>query len=185
MASLRLGDLELRERRVYIRATTSKSMHARDVTIPIEAAKVLDAYIANHRKGESGDDSPLFTDRHGNALTGNAVRKLFERLKVRTGIRDLCAHQMRHTWATNFHRSGSGSRIDLMVEGGWTTGRTVERDTESRPFEKRRKAPSPFTASRKAMEERRPSERGPSEERRPSDRGPSQKREGLYEKRSA
>jgi integrase/recombinase XerD len=180
LASLRLADVELRERRIHIRATTSKSIHARDVTIPIEAAKALDAYIADHRMGETEDDAPLFTDRHGNPLTGNAIRKLFERLKARTGIRDLCAHQMRHTWATNFHRSGSGSRFDLRVEGGWTTGRMVERYTKSRPFEERRKAPSPFTASRKAMEERRPSERGPSEERRPSPKG-----EGLYADRIA
>ena len=91
-------------------------------------------------------------------MTGNAVRKLFERLKLRTGIRDLCAHMLRHTWATNFHRSGSGSRFDLMVEGGWTTGRMVERYVKSRPFEERRKAPSPFTAARKRRdeEEKRP-----------------------------
>jgi integrase/recombinase XerD len=185
LASLRLGDVEIQERRLHIRATTSKSVHARDVTIPIEAAKALDSYIADHRSGAAEEDAPLFTDRRGNGLRGDAVRKLFERLKVRTGIRDLCAHQMRHTWATNFHRSGSGSRFDLMVEGGWTTGRMVERYTKSRPFEERRKAPSPFTASRKAMEERRPSERRPSEERGPAERGTSQKKEGLYQKRTA
>jgi integrase len=42
------------------------------------------------------------TDRYGKALTGNAIRKLFERLKVKSGIRDLSAHMLRHTWATNF-----------------------------------------------------------------------------------
>jgi hypothetical protein len=99
---------------------------------------------------------PLFTDRHRRALTGNEVRKLFERLKTRTGIRDLCAHMLRHTWATNFHRSGSGSRFDMQVEGGWTAGRMVERYCKARPFEERRKAPSPFTASRAALKEKRP-----------------------------
>ncbi|MGH2376968.1 MAG: tyrosine-type recombinase/integrase [Candidatus Limnocylindria bacterium] len=165
LANLRLGDVDLHERRLRIRAATSKSVHSRDVTIPIEALKALDSYLLDHRHGETDEEAPLFTDRHGRPLTGNAVRKLFERLKVRTGIRDLCAHMLRHTWATNFHRSGSGSRFDLMVEGGWTTGRMVERYTKARPFEERRRAPSPFTAPRKAAKEKRPSEMRPPQQR--------------------
>lgn len=161
LASLHLGDLDVSERRLHIRAATSKSIHSRDVSVPIETVKALDGYLADYRVGDIEDEAPLFTDRHGRTLTGNAVRKLFERLKVRTGIRDLCAHMLRHTWATNFHRSGSGSRFDLMVEGGWTTGRMVERYTKARPFEERRRAPSPFTASRNARKEKRPSEMRP------------------------
>src|SRR2546426_6307455 len=55
-------------------------------------------------------------------------------------------------------RSGSGSKFDMQVEGGWTTGRMVERYCKARPFEERRKAPSPFTASRAAQKEKRPSQ---------------------------
>lgn len=142
-----LGDVELHERRLHVRAATSKSVHSREVTIPIEALKALDGYIADHRKSEVDEEAPLFTDRHGRPLTGNAIRKLFERLKVRMGVRDLCAHMLRHTWATNFHRSGSGSRFDLMVEGGWTTGRMVERT--------RRRAPSRSAAEHRPRSPRR------------------------------
>ncbi len=67
--------------------------HARAV----ETLKALDAYVMDHRLGSAEAADPLFTDRHGKPLTGNAVRKLFERLKTRTGIRDLCAHMLRHT----------------------------------------------------------------------------------------
>ena len=67
-----------------------------------------------------------------------------------------------------------GSKFDMQVEGGWTTGRMVERYCKARPFEERRKAPSPFTASRAAR-----AEKGPSEKR------PSQQRSGLYGKRIA
>jgi site-specific recombinase XerD len=174
LVSLQLGDLDLSERRLHIRAATSKSVHSRDANVPLETLKALDGYVADHRIGDSEENAPLFTDRHGRAVTGNAIRKLFERLKVRTGIRDLCAHMLRHTWATNFHRSGSGSRFDLMVEGGWTTGRMVERYTKARPFEERRRAPSPFTASRNARKEKRPSEKRP-----------SQQLSGLFGKRTA
>lgn len=149
------------ERRVHIRASTSKSIHPRDVSVPIETLKALDAYINDYRDGDDGPEAALFTDRRGEPLTGNGVRKLFERLAVKSGIRDLSAHMLRHTWATNFHRSGSGSRFDLMTEGGWTTGRMVERYTKARPFEERRRAPSPFTAPRNARKEKRHQRSGP------------------------
>ncbi|HEY6203919.1 MAG TPA: tyrosine-type recombinase/integrase [Candidatus Limnocylindria bacterium] len=160
-ANLRFSDVKVHDRTLHVRAQTSKSVHPRDVTIPIETAKVLDEYL-DQREGEIDADAPFFVDRHGRALSGNGIRKLFERLKVRSGIRDLCAHINRPTWATNFHRSGSGSRFDLMVEGGWTTGRMVERYTKARPVEERRRAPSPFTASRSARKEKRPLEKRPS-----------------------
>lgn len=160
ICALRLGDVDLRERRLHVRAATSKSIHSRDVTIPVEVVKELDVYL-DGRMGPADEDDPLFTDRRGRPLTGTAVHKLFERLKVRTGIRDLSAHMCRHTWATNFHRSSSGSRFDLQVEGGWTTGRMVERYCKARPFEERRRAPSPFTAWRAALSGKRPTGKTP------------------------
>jgi hypothetical protein len=42
----------------------------------------------------------------------------------------------------------------------------VERYTKARPFEERRRAPSPFTAARKAAKEKRPSEMRPPRRRR-------------------
>ena len=151
-----VGDLDspdyesLTERCLHIRAETSKSTHARDVTIPIEVVKQLDRYIADYR-ADGGDDDFLFVDRRGGPLTGNAVQSLFKRLRVRAGIRDLCAHMLRHTWATQFNRSASGSRFDLQVEGGWTTGRMVDRYCKARPFEERRRADSPFKAFNEAV----------------------------------
>ena len=174
LCGLRLGDVDLRERRLHVRAATSKSGAARDVTLHLEAAKELDVYINDVRRGEVDADAPLFTDASGNALTGNAVRKLFDRLKRSTGIDDLCAHMLRHTWATNYHRSASGSRFDLQTEGGWRTGRMVERYTKSRPFEERRRGPSPLTAFREATKGKRP------EGKRPTQQG-----SGLTETRTA
>ena len=162
LVGLRIGDVSLRERRIHIRASSSKSVHPRDVTVPIETLKALDLLLEDYPNETPDPDAPLFTDRRGEPLTGNAVRKLFERLAARSGIRDLCAHMLRHTWATNFHRSGSGSRFDLMTEGGWSTGRVVERYTKARPFEERRRAPSPFTAPRNSQKEKRPVEKWPS-----------------------
>lgn len=164
LCGLRLGDVDLSERRLHVRAATSKSGQARDVTLHLEATKELDVYINDVRKGEVDSEAALFTDRSGVALTGNAVRKLFDRLKVSTGIDDLCAHMLRHTWATNYHRSASGSRFDLQTEGGWRTGRMVERYTKSRPFDERRRGPSPLTAFREATKGKRPGGKRPSQQ---------------------
>lgn len=59
--------------------------------------------------------------------------KLFDRLSQHRHRRSLRAHA-RHTWATNYQRSAGGSRFDPQAEGGWRTGRMVERYTKSRPF---------------------------------------------------
>ena len=76
LVGLRLTDLAAAERRLHVRALTSKSVHSRDVTVPIETLKALDAYVHDHRLGSAEPEDPLFTDRYGHALTGNAVRKL-------------------------------------------------------------------------------------------------------------
>ena len=167
LIGLRISDLNLAERLLGVRASTSKSVHARDIAIPPEVLKELDRYLNDFRPGESDDDDPLFTDRRGGPLTGQAIRRLFDRLKVRTGIRDLCAHMLRHTWATNYNRSGSGSAFDLQIEGGWTTGRMVERYCKVRPLAERRRAPSPFSAPRAAAAHagKRPAEKRPPQQK--------------------
>lgn len=56
------------------------------------ATKALETYVNDVRAGDTDVDAALFVDRSGQALTGSAVRKVFDRLKVSTGIDDFCAH---------------------------------------------------------------------------------------------
>jgi site-specific recombinase XerD len=174
LTSLRLSDLDAQQRLLRVRATTSKSVHARDIAMPVEVVKELDHYIFDVRLGAQEDDASIFTNRYGKALTGTAIRRLFDRLKVRTGIPDLTAHMLRHTWATNYNRSRTGSTFDLQVEGGWTTARMVDRYCKVRPLDERRRAPSPFTAPRAARS---------GVEKRPSGKGPSQQKSALARRR--
>ncbi len=150
-----------------IRASTSKSIRPREIAIPLETLKELDRYLRDFRKGDTDEDAPLFTGRRGGPLTAQAVKRLFDRLKVRTGIRDLCAHMLRHTWATIYSRSGTGTSFDLQVEGGWTTPRMVDHYCKQRPLAERRRAPSPFSAPRAAIlnSEKRPAEMRPPQQR--------------------
>ena len=81
---------------------------------------------------------------------------------------------LRHTWATNYNRSRTGSTFDLQVEGGWTTARMVDRYCKVRPLDERRRAPSPFTGPRAARlgVEKRPSEKRPLPKKRISAEAP-------------
>lgn len=176
LIGLRLADVDLQERVLRVRASTSKSVRPRDISIPVETLKVLDRYLRDFRRGDDDDDAPLFTSRRGRVMSGQSIKRLFDRLKARTQIRDLCAHMLRHTWATNFNRSSSGNTLDLQIEGGWTTPRMVQRYAKARPLAERRRSPSPFTASRVAL--------GLSSNQ-PSEKGPSQQRRVLYQRRTA
>jgi integrase len=176
LIGLRLCDLDFQERVLHIRASTSKSVRPRDPAVPIQTLKALERYVKDFRIGDDDDEAPLFTTRRGDPMKGHTVKQLFDRLKIRTGIRDLCAHMHRHTWATNFNRSSSGSAFDLQVEGGWTTSRMVQRYTTQRPLAERRRAPSPFDAPFTALAK---------SGKRPSEMRPPQQKRDVSEKRTA
>lgn len=150
LIGLRLNDLDFEQRLIKVAGATSKSGQTRDVTMVREVAAALDAYLADERPKADADDEPVFVTERGHALTRSGVTQLFDRLKARTGIRDLCAHMCRHTWATNFRRAGSGDVFDLQAEGGWSDLRMVRRYSKMRPLDERRRAPSPFAAARRA-----------------------------------
>ena len=149
LIGLRMNDLDFEQRLIKVAGINSKSGQTRDVTMVREVAAALDAYLADERPKAEADDEPLFVTERGRALTRSGVTQLFDRLKARTGIRDLCAHMCRHTWATNFRRAGSGDVFDLQGEGGWSDLRMVRRYSKMRPLDERRRAPSPFAAARR------------------------------------
>lgn len=151
LIGLRLNDLDFEQRLINVAGVNSKSGRTRDVTMVREVAAALDAYLADERPKADAEDEPLFVTERGRAFTRSGVTQLFDRLKARTGIRGLCAHICRHTWATNFRRAGSGDVFDLQGEGGWSDLRMVRRYSKMRPLEERRRAPSPFAAARRTQ----------------------------------
>lgn len=48
------------------------------------------------------DPPYLFCDRYGNRLTTNAVKVLMQKLKKKTGLKNLSSHKLRHNFATNY-----------------------------------------------------------------------------------
>lgn len=148
LLAVRLGDIDLDERQLEIRAATSKSRRARSVDLYPEAIAALDRYLADGRAGPTVPDAPLFTTRSGTAFRRWGLRQVFRRLRTRTGIAHFSAHILRHTWTRNYRRAGTGDLEDLRQQGGWTPesfARMLRRYAHERPIEERRRAPSPLS----------------------------------------
>lgn len=145
LLNLRLADLDFRERSIRVQPATSKSRRERFVTMHAEATRALDHYLKDTRAGSTEAESVVFTTRSGQPFTRHGMSTVFRRLKARSGIRDLCAHQLRHSWATYFRRAGSGDLFDLQEEGGWSDLRMVRRYAKGRPLSERRRMPSPLS----------------------------------------
>ena len=58
-------------------------------------------------------------------MTTAGIRYVVESHGKQAGLR-LHAHVLRHTWASEFRRGG-GNEGDLMVLGGWTNRRELDR----------------------------------------------------------
>ncbi len=149
IANLHLADLDFVEGILLVRAESTKGRpgrrREREVTLPREVIRELDRYIRDFRKGAIDPEALLFTDRAGAPLSRQGIAQVLRRLKRRTRIDALCAHALRHTWATRYRRVGSGDLFDLQEEGGWSDLRMVRRYAKGRPHEERRRAPSPLT----------------------------------------
>lgn len=159
--TMRLGDLRLDEEELLVRS--AKGGEAEVVPIRDEQTiRALDRYAAAYRIGPRDPDAPLFTTdratiqrtRHGSVrkeagtgLTKSGLRQIVLRIERRVGF-DLKAHLFRHTWATNFRRSGTGDLEDLRREGRWRDERSIAPYKHVKPLAERRRMPSPLAAVR-------------------------------------
>jgi integrase len=144
IAALRMGDILWRDGEIEVRGITSKSRRSRRVTMHREVAAALDRYIDECREGLEDDAAPVFLTRTAQGFTVGGLASVFRALSRESGVR-VSAHLLRHTWATNYRRAGSGDLLDLEAEGGWRDMRMVMRYSHERPQAERQRAPSPFT----------------------------------------
>ena len=131
---------------ILVRAATSKSMATRSVRLDPSAAAAIAMYIDETRPERPG---PLFLTEEGKGFTRAGMTTYLGRLRDRmeaAGVRDFMAHRCRHTWATLYHRMGSGTLYDLQREGGWRDLEMPRRYTHDRPFEELQRIPTGLTA---------------------------------------
>ncbi len=134
---LRLGDLNLGERRVFV--AEGKGGHQRIVPVSSRFFATVAEYLEQERPRISQTDR-LFVvlkgQRRGQPLSAAGVDEIFRAARRRAGLAHLTCHELRHTCLTRLreagmaleavqaqagHRSIESTRIYLHLANGWLT----------------------------------------------------------------
>ena len=110
IVNLSVKDVDLKAKTVRVR------LKGGDITIlPLgnTIVRQIREYIVKYR-GLGKDDEPLLVNNIGEKLTENAVKKMFSKLKLTTGIKRVNCHLGRHTFSTNYINAGH-SQKDLQL----------------------------------------------------------------------
>jgi integrase len=142
MCSLWLADILWDTGELVVQGPTSKSRRSRKVVMPDETIDALDDYVSGHPQ-----EAPVFLTRSGHQMKKQGMAAMFRMLSEESEIPDLSAHTLRHTWATNYLRAGSGDIVQLTRAAGWRDkqNRMAMRYVHERPLIERRRAPSVFS----------------------------------------
>jgi len=118
ITSLEMKNVDLEQGQLLVRGKGNKE---RVVPIGNKAQKYLQRYIY-HFKPEPllPEQDRVFLTSEGKPLGDNSLKLFFTRLKVRTGIKRLHAHLLRHTFATYYLRNG-GDLLSLQKILGHTS----------------------------------------------------------------
>ncbi len=146
---LTVGDFNMGELVLTIRAETSKGNRTREVRFGREAARAVDRYARDFREEAANlpNGTPrLWLGSGGRPLTSGGLGLIFTRIRQRSGVASFKAHVCRHTWATNFRKRDSGDLLDLKAQGGWRDDKMLQRYSHALPLSERRRGPSPMDA---------------------------------------
>ena len=123
LAGLRLEDIDLRERMVYI--ARGKGGRPRVVPFGVKTAKALDRYFRVRRNHPARDLPAAWVGKKG-AVTPSGVRQIVQRRGRQAGIVGLHPHALRHQFAHEWLSAG-GEETDLMKLAGWSSRAMLSR----------------------------------------------------------
>jgi site-specific recombinase XerD len=128
-AGLLLEDLNLPAGTLHVvgKGSSMRGPRHRTATIGRRTRAALTMYLrARHRMcGVEYSVALWLSRRHNQPMTTAGIRYVVEQRGQQAGLK-LHAHMVRHTWADEFRRGG-GNEGDLMVLGGWTNRRELDR----------------------------------------------------------
>ncbi len=107
LVSMRLGDLELSERKGSLLVQNGKGGKQRNVPLNSEARKVLQEWLAV--RPETKDDSVwVAVEAEQAGLSKRGVQRILERYAAEAGLEEFTAHVCRHTFAKNLINQNVG-----------------------------------------------------------------------------
>jgi integrase len=127
MLNLRWSDLDLTERRLYVRHRDGfQTKGKRERTIPLRG-KALKALQARDERRNDDLDGPVFTDRRGLPIKPNRVSRRFSDMVKVAGLDDrFNFHSLRHTFGAWFVSGGAPLKVVQAILGH-STQRVTER----------------------------------------------------------
>ena len=113
LTSLKLGDVQIRDRSGEVQVREGKGNKEREVPLNASARRALGAYLQLRHEAQPGD--PLFLSDRDRAFSPRAIQTLFQRLARRAKIARLhvTPHLLRHTFALNYLRQNPGKLVEL------------------------------------------------------------------------
>ena len=123
LAGLRVEDIDIRERMVYV--ARGKGGRPRVVPFGVKTAKAIDRYLRTRRPHPSADLPAMWVGKKG-PVTPSGVRQLVQRRGRHAGITGLHPHALRHQFAHEWLAAG-GEEGDLMRLAGWSSRAMLSR----------------------------------------------------------
>ena len=108
VTEVRLGDLELSERKGGVLVRNGKGNKQRFVPLNAEARQAVKDWLAVRPRSESDHLWVGVEGDGGEGLTGRAVQRMLQRYAQDAGLDDLTPHVLRHTFAKNLVNRGVG-----------------------------------------------------------------------------
>ena len=117
LCRLRIEDLNLEQGELHIQPFgTGRKTKSRTVYLGNSSKKAIWRYLS-HRETDSSD--PLFSTDDDRDLDVNGLKCICERLEKRSGVPNVHAHRLRHTFAVEYLKNG-GDVFSLQRLGGWS-----------------------------------------------------------------
>lgn len=133
-AALRVGDVDLKSRRIRVRRSVTyvtgtglvegptKNHSARTVPLPKFLVPLLKTEI-----GERDVDALLFPSRRGGWLTEGELRWVFDKATAAVGVDGLTPHELRHTCASLAIAAGANVKVLQQLLGHKTATLTLDK----------------------------------------------------------